>query len=110
MSRKSKWPTPLAVRRGLARVGENLAAWRKLQGLTAAQVADRAGVHQQTVLRLERGEGGVSLENTLRIARALGLLDRVGAALDPYETDVGRLRSEEALPKRVRPRTRQANG
>ncbi len=110
MSRKSNWPTPLAVRRELVRAGENLAAWRKLQGLTAAQVGDRAGVHQQTVLRLERGDGAVSLENTLRIARALGLLDRVGVALDPYETDVGRLRSEQALPKRVRPRTRSSNG
>jgi transcriptional regulator with XRE-family HTH domain len=110
MPRKSNWPTPLAVRRELDRVGENLAAWRKLQGLTAAQVGDRAGVHLQTVLRLEGGDGGVSLENMLRIARALGLLDRVGTALDPYETDVGRLRSEQALPKRVRGRAGQTHG
>lgn len=107
MPRRPNWPTPAAVRRELARVGENLAVWRKLQQLTAAQVADRAGVHRQTVLRLEKGDGGVSLENTLRIVRALGLLDRVGTALDPYETDVGRLRSEQALPTRVRARTKR---
>jgi hypothetical protein len=53
-------------------------------------------------MRLESGEG-VSMENLLRVARALGVLDMVVSALDPYATDWGRLRSQEALPKRVRP-------
>ncbi len=56
------------------------------------------------MVRLEGGDGGVSVENLLRILRALGILDSLPAALDPYETDVGRLRSDERLPKRVRPR------
>jgi len=38
----------------------------------------------------------------VRIARALGVLDLIAGSLDPYETDVGRLRADEALPKRVR--------
>jgi hypothetical protein len=38
----------------------------------------------------------------LRVTRALGVLDSLVEALDPYVTDVGRLRSEEALPQRVR--------
>jgi hypothetical protein len=53
-------------------------------------------------MRLEGGQGA-SLESVLRVARALGVLDSAVAALDPYATDVGRLRSEEALPERVRP-------
>lgn len=110
MSQKSKWPTPLAVRRALRRFGGDISTWRKLQGLTAAQVGDRAGVHQQTVLRLEHGEGSVSLENTFRIVRALGLLDQLSPAIDPYESDVGRLRSDETLPQRVRQRTRSSDG
>jgi hypothetical protein len=44
------------------------------------------------------------VENLLRILRALGILDALPRALDPYETDIGRLRSEEQLPQRVRPR------
>lgn len=52
-------------------------------------------------MRLENGQGA-SLENLLRVARALGVLDSLVTALDPYSTDVGRLRSEEILPKRVR--------
>jgi transcriptional regulator with XRE-family HTH domain len=93
--------TPVAVANGQRRIGEQLATWRRLRRLTAAQVADRAGLSRHTVMRIENGEGA-SLESTLRIARALGVLDSLVGALDPYATDVGRLRSEEALPERVR--------
>jgi transcriptional regulator with XRE-family HTH domain len=79
--------------------------WRKLRGLTQAQLADRAGVSRDTLVRLEGGDGGVSFENLLRILRGLGVLDSVHRALDPYESDIGRLRSEERLPQRVRPRS-----
>jgi DNA-binding XRE family transcriptional regulator len=77
---------------------------RKLRGLTQAQVADRAGVSTNTVRRLEGADGGIALENSLRIFRALGILESVPRAPDPYETDVGRLRSDEKLPQRVRPK------
>jgi transcriptional regulator with XRE-family HTH domain len=93
---------PIPVANGQRRIGEQLATWRRLRRLTAVQVADRAGLSRHTVMRLENGEGA-SLESVLRIARALGVLDSLVAALDPYATDVGRLRSEEALPERVRP-------
>lgn len=96
--------TPLAVTRAVRTTGANVAAARKLQGLTQALLADRAGVSLKTIARLERGDGGISLENVLRVARALGVLDGVVRATDPFETDVGRLRSTERLPSRVRPR------
>ena len=93
--------TPIAVASGQRRIGEYLATWRRLRHLTAAQVADRAGLSRHTVMRLENGEGA-GVESMLRVARALGVLDSLVEALDPYVTDVGRLRSEEALPQRVR--------
>jgi transcriptional regulator with XRE-family HTH domain len=94
-------PTPAPVTRGIRTIGEDLATWRKLRRLTAAEVADRAGIGVSTVLRLESGSGA-TLENTLRVARALGVLDLLTKALDPYSTDVGRLRADEELPRRVR--------
>lgn len=97
--------TPVAVSRAVRRIGEDLSTWRKLRRLTVAEVADRAGVGVSTVTRLESGSGA-TLENTLRIARALGVLDLVAGSLDPYETDVGRLRADEALPERVRHKRR----
>jgi len=95
---------PRPVRRTLGSVADDLSAWRKLRGLTQAQLAERAGVSLNTLRRLERADPGVSLGNVLRVLRGLGLLDALPRALDPYETDIGRLRAEEHLPERVRPR------
>jgi transcriptional regulator with XRE-family HTH domain len=92
------------VKSAAASIGEQLVVWRKLQGLTAAQVAERAGIARATLRRVETGDVGVSMQALLSVARALGVLDAVVTALDPYETDLGRARADEALPKRVRQR------
>ena len=94
--------TPPRVRRAGADIGSQLTAWRKIQNLTAQQVAERANVSRDTLRRLEHGEVGVSLETVLGVARALGALDRLVDALDPYQTDLGRARAATGLPKRVR--------
>jgi transcriptional regulator with XRE-family HTH domain len=95
-------PTP--VRRGQRSVADSLATWRKLRGLTQAQLAERANVSRGVIRRLEAAEGGVSVENLLRILRALGIQDLLTDALDPLASDIGRLRSDQDLPRRVRPR------
>jgi DNA-binding XRE family transcriptional regulator len=107
---RNKRPVPAPIRRALQEVSENLAVWRKLRGLTQAQLADRAGVARDTIVRLEGGDGAVSTENLMRVLRALGILEELPRALDPYETDVGRLRSDENLPQRIRPRTLRTDG
>lgn len=86
-------------------ISEHVTTWRKLRGLTQAQLADRAGVSRGVVVRLETGDAKISTENLLRILRALGLLDALPRALDPYESDLGRLRADEQLPRRVRPKS-----
>src|SRR3954451_9531778 len=93
------------VCKALRSLGEEEVIWRKLRGLTQAQLADRSAVSRNTLNRLERGGGGISTENLLRILRGLGILDNLAHALDPYESDIGRLRSGQQLPERVRPRT-----
>ncbi|MGL5929343.1 MAG: helix-turn-helix transcriptional regulator [Dermatophilaceae bacterium] len=103
MAGATRGRTPVSVARALDGLGSDVATWRKLRHLTAEQVADRAGVSRSTVLRLEGGQGA-SVENLLRVARALGVLDLLTKALDPYATDVGRLRADEELPTRVRAR------
>lgn len=95
---------PPSVLRAERQLAEHVVTWRKLRGLTQAQLADRADVARTTIQRLENGDGGISVENLLRVLRALGLLETIPRALDPFETDVGRLRSDESLPRRVRPR------
>ncbi len=96
--------TPPPLRRALRALAEDIATWRKLRGLTQSQLADRSNVSRGTLHRLEKGDGGVSTENLLRVLRGLGVLDSFSRALDPYESDIGRLRAEERLPERIRPR------
>lgn len=94
--------TPARVKRAAVDIGAQLAAWRKLQNLTAQQVAERANISRDTLRRLEHGDRSVTMETILAVVRALGALDRLVDALDPYQTDLGRTRASMALPKRVR--------
>lgn len=95
-------PTPLRVKRAATDIGTQLTAWRKLQNLTAQQVAERANIGLSTLRRVEHGDPGVTLETLLGVLRALGALDRMVDALDPYTTDLGRTRATTALPRRIR--------
>ena len=101
--------TPISVRRAMRKFGTDVQTWRKLRGLTAEQVADRAGISRPTLRKLEHGNGNVSLDITLRVLRALGIMDVVANSADPLHSDLGRLRFEEALPKRVRQPRPKAN-
>ena len=95
-------PTPVRIQQAAAEIGQQLAAWRKLRGLTAAEVAQRAGIARSTLSKIESGNSGVSFESVLRVAQVLGILESVVLSTDPYETDLGRARADETLPKRVR--------
>jgi transcriptional regulator with XRE-family HTH domain len=95
--------TPIPVKRSLRAIGKNLANQRKLLGLTAKMVAERAGTTPPTISKLENGEG-TTLEITLRVMRVLGLMDAVVDATDPFATERGRLLADEKLPERVRVR------
>lgn len=97
-----KPPTPAKTRQAGVRLGEHVVVWRKLLGLTAEQLSERAGISRTALRRLETGETGIALETLLNVLRALGQLDRVVDALDPFETDLGRARADQRLPKRVR--------
>ncbi|WP_246221839.1 MULTISPECIES: helix-turn-helix domain-containing protein [Gordonia] len=93
---------PFPVRRASSDIGTQLALWRRMQNLTAQQVAERADISRDTLRRLERGDPGVTMASFLGVLRALGTLDRAVDALDPMQTDVGRVRAAESIPKRVR--------
>ncbi|MBM6403450.1 helix-turn-helix transcriptional regulator [Phycicoccus sp. CSK15P-2] len=95
-------PTPAKTRRAAAQIGEHVLTWRKLHELTAEQVCQRAGISRPTLRKVESGDPTVSLETFLNVLRALGRLDSVVTALDPYETELGRARADQALPERVR--------
>ncbi|WP_281257201.1 helix-turn-helix domain-containing protein [Knoellia remsis] len=93
---------PTRVHRASTDIGTHLATWRRMLDLTAVQVAERADISRDTLRRLEHGDPGVSWGTVLAVARALGALDRLVDALDPFETDLGRARAAQRIPRRVR--------
>jgi len=97
-------PSPLRTRRAAIDIGEHIRTWRKLLGITAAQLAERVGVNRGTITRIEKGETTVGMDVLLNVARALGQLDNLVKSLDPFETPLGRARADQVLPQRVRPR------
>jgi len=95
-------PVPYAVDSAAREIGAHLATWRKLQRLTAQQLAERAGIARSTLSKLENGDSSVGFDVVLRVARAVGVLQQLEDALDPLQTDLGRARADERLPQRVR--------
>jgi transcriptional regulator with XRE-family HTH domain len=101
---------PIPVLRAQRSLGGSIATWRKLRGLTQAQLAERADVSRGVIGRIEAADGGVSVENLIRVLRALGIHDLLTEALDPLASDIGRLRADHELPRRVRPRKLTGDG
>lgn len=101
----SKRPLSSRSQRTARTLGEYLSTFRRLQGLTAVQVADRAGINRETLRRLEHGDASVGLDVFLEVCRVLGALDFVLEGMNPYETALGQALAEQnlPLPRRVRP-------
>jgi len=95
-------PSPAKTLTAAALIGEHVLTWRKLHGLTAEQLCQRAGISRPTLRKVETGDPTVTMETFLNVLRALGRLDSVVDALDPYDTELGRARSDQLLPTRVR--------
>ena len=85
-----------------AEIGRSVKAWRILYELKAVQVAERAGISLGTLHKIEKGDPSVGMDAFLEVLRSLGLLAQLTKSLDPMESDLGRARLTEIMPKRVR--------
>lgn len=90
------------IERQLAEFGAHVRGWRMVLGLTAQQVAERAGITRDTLRKVETGDAGVSFRSVAQTLRALGVLDQAVNAVDPLNSDVGRLRAGSLTKKRAR--------
>lgn len=62
-----------AHRRLMDRLGENLRLARLRRKLSAARVAERAGISRRTLVSIESGEPTVGMGNYFQVMRVLGL-------------------------------------
>jgi len=91
-----------SVNEAAAAIGRSLRTWRMLYVLKASQVAERAGISLGTLHKIENGDPSVSAASLLEVVRSLGLLDTLAESLDPLNSDLGRARVSENMPKRIR--------
>ncbi|MFF1876520.1 helix-turn-helix domain-containing protein [Leifsonia sp. NPDC058230] len=89
--------------RALREFGANIERWRKLQGLSAMQLANRAHVTRDTLRALEHGAGSPRLDSVLAVLTSLGIVNSVVKSADPWNSNAGRALMEEQLGMRHQP-------
>ena len=78
-------PSSPAARRQLEALGARLRAARLRREMSQAALAEKVGVHVQTILKLDSGNPATSLATMLLVLKALGMsadIDKIAAAHD----------------------------
>lgn len=83
--------------RDLREFGEHLRRWRKVSGLSASEVAERAAVTRLTLRGIENGAGTAQMDSLFAVLQALGITDAVLAGANPYNNDAARARIDDIL-------------
>lgn len=93
---------PIPVKRALRHLGENLKNARKRRRVSTALMAERASMSRATLLKIEQGDGSVSMENFAKVIFVLGLHEDLGKLGELSEDYVGLMLADDQLPKRIR--------
>ena len=101
---------PPSVQRALRALGRDIGIARRKRRLPVADFAVRMGVSQGTLIRLEKGEAGVSIGALAMALLALGELQRMEEVLDVSRDDTGLMLDVDSLPKRIRRKRTVARG
>jgi transcriptional regulator with XRE-family HTH domain len=95
-------PLPLPVKRALAKLGADIRSARLRRRISTTIMAGRAFITRPTLLKVERGDPGVSLGIYATVLFVLGLTPRVADLADARADETGHQLEEEQLPKRIR--------
>lgn len=83
--------------RMLTEMGSNITRWRKLQGLSASQLAERSHVTRETLRGIETGTGSPRMDSLLAVLGSLGMANTVVASTDPWNSNAGRALMDEQI-------------
>jgi hypothetical protein len=67
-----------------------------------AIAAERASISKPTLIKVERGDAGVSIGSYATVLFVMGMADRLSDLIDPKNDPVGLQLEEEHLPQRIR--------
>ena len=93
---------PPSVQRALRELGRDIQIARKKRRMPVADFAERMGVSQGTLVRLEKGGPGVAIGAVAMALLTLGELRRLGTILDVSSDDTGLMLDVDGLPQRIR--------
>jgi DNA-binding XRE family transcriptional regulator len=93
---------PIPVHRALRKLGRDIGDARRRRRIPAAVLAERASISRTTLVKVEKGDPGVSLGIYAKVLFVLGRVDRLAELADIRHDERGLELEEEQLPKRVR--------
>ncbi|MGF6647890.1 helix-turn-helix domain-containing protein [Paraburkholderia sp. GAS82] len=93
---------PLPVRRGLKKLGADIALARRRRRISTQSMAERLQVSLKTLQRLEKGDPTVAVGTVATAMLVLSELERFTNLLDTAGDDVGLTLMDQNLPKRIR--------
>src|SRR3954452_20987811 len=100
--RSKAYPSlPLPVRRGLKKLGGDIADARRRRRIPTTLTAQRAMISRATLARVEKGVPQVSLGIYATVLFILGLAERLADLADVRSDDIGLRLEEERLPQKI---------
>jgi hypothetical protein len=98
---------PIPVVRALRKLGQDIKDARRRRRIPMAIAAQRASISKPTLIRVERGDPGVSIGSYATVLFVMGMTDRLADLVDAKNDPVGLELEEENLPQRIRGARRQ---
>lgn len=98
---------PIPARRALRKLGRDMREARLRRRIPTALMAERASISRTTLVRIEKGEPGVSIGLYAAVLFVLGLVERLAELADIRHDEHGLALAEEQLPQRIRRRTKR---
>ena len=83
-------------------LGENLRLARLRRDLSSEQVAERAGISRNTLIKIEKGDEGVAIGMYMRVLVVLGIADNI--LLIAKDDELGRKLQDAGLLTKERAR------
>jgi len=93
---------PLPVTRALHKLGHDIKDARRRRRIPMAIAAQRASISKPTLIKVERGDPGVSIGSYATVLFVMGMANRLSDLIDPKNDPVGLRLEEEHLPQRIR--------
>lgn len=93
---------PIPVKRALRKLGSDIRDARRRRRIPTQVMAERVGVSRTTLLKVEKGDPGVSSGTLATVLFVLGLVDRLTDLADVRHDQVGLDLADEWLPQRIR--------